>query len=76
MNLTTRLAKLESITFSAHHSVVQQFAIEGPADLPDEAASAFLKECGHEVRDKDFVLVFIGVDQDLPLKDVTASCRG
>ena len=76
-NLTTRLAKLEEAAFSERPRAVRQFVIEGPADMPEGASIAFLRSCGHDVRDEDLniVRVLIGAEDgrpvDLPLKDLT-----
>ena len=74
--MSRRLAKMEAEIFQAQHRKVRLFAVEGPKDLAEGVAEAFLRECGHDLRDEDhnIVRIFIAADQDLPLKDVTAEC--
>lgn len=73
-DLNRRLAKIESETFDPQHRKVRLFAIEGPANLPEGASIAFLRECGHDIRDEDLniVRIMVAADRDLPLKDITA----
>ncbi|WP_267360814.1 MULTISPECIES: hypothetical protein [unclassified Methylobacterium] len=74
--MNTRLRKLESTIRPQQHRTVRHFAIEGPKDLPRDAAVAFLRECGHEIRnDEDAIIrIMIAAGRDLPLKDITAEC--
>ena len=72
IDLNRRLAKLEDAAVGAKHHKMRLFAIEGPSDLPDDAAATFLRDQGREVQDEDFILVFIDADRDSTLKDVTA----
>lgn len=80
-NISARLAKLESTASRGQSREVRQFAIEGPGDMPEGASIAFLRSCGHDVRDEDLniVRVFIGAEDgrpvDLPLRDLTAEHR-
>lgn len=75
-NLSKRLAKLEKAIRPPRHRAVRHFAIEGPKGLPRDAAVAFLRECGHELRDDEdaIIRIMIAAGQDLPLKDITAEC--
>lgn len=75
--LSKRLTKLEAETACPQHRKVVLWAIEGPKDLPEGASIAFLRQCGHDVRDEDLniIRVMIAADRDLPLRDITAECR-
>lgn len=80
-NLRARLEKLETIARPPSRRKMVSWAIQGPVGLPEADAVAFLRECGHDVRDEDFNLIRIvigaedGRPVDLPLKDITARCR-
>ncbi|TXM96797.1 hypothetical protein FV242_33030 [Methylobacterium sp. WL64] len=77
-DLDRRLLKLESATLGPQYRKVVCWAIEGPKDLPEGAAAAFLRECGHDLRDEDhnIIRIMVAADRDLPLKDITArGCR-
>ena len=75
-DLNARLQKLESAIRPSQHRTVRHFAIEGPRDLPRDAAVAFLRECGHDIRDEDLniIRIMVAPGRDLPLKDITAEC--
>jgi hypothetical protein len=79
-DLNARLQKLERAIRPQQHRKVRRFAIEGPKGLPVEAAEAFLRECGHDLRDEDhnIIRIIVGAENgqpiDLPLKDITARC--
>ena len=75
-DLNARLRKLESAIRPPQHRKVRHFAIEGPRDLPEGAATAFLREFGHDIRDEDLNIfrVMVAAGRDLPLKDITAEC--
>ena len=79
-DLHRRLAKLEGATFNPLHRRRVLWAIEGPHNMPEGAAVAFLRECGHDVRDEDFNIIRVvvgakdGRPVDLPMKDITARC--
>ncbi|QEE37610.1 MULTISPECIES: hypothetical protein [unclassified Methylobacterium] len=74
--MNARLQKLESAIRPLRHRKVRQFAIEGPKGLPPGAAEAFLRECGHDLKDEDhnIVRIMVAADRDLPLKDITTEC--
>lgn len=77
-DLHKRLARLEvaSTPIQAPRQV-RRFMIEAPAGTTAEAATAFLRTCGHEVRDEDFNIIrqVMGVEDgspaDLPWRDRT-----
>ena len=75
-DLNARLRKLESAVRPPQHRKVRQFAIQGPKNLPEGAAEAFLRECGHDLKaeDHNIIRIMIAADRDLPLKDITARC--
>jgi hypothetical protein len=75
-DLNARLRKLESAIRPPRHRKIRHFAIEGPKDLPRDAAVAFLRECGHELHDDEdaIIRIMIAPGYDLPLKDITARC--
>lgn len=75
-DLNARLHKLERAIRPSRHRTVRHFAIEGPKDLPREAAVTFLRACGHELHDDEdaIIRVMIAAGRDLPLKDITAEC--
>ena len=72
-HLDKRLTKLETKTLGPQHRKVVLWAIEGPKDLPEGASIAFLRECGHDVRDQDLNIVrfMVAPGRDLPLKGIT-----
>ena len=80
-SLHSRLTKLEGAAFSPMHRRRVLWAVQGPHNMPEGAAVAFLRECGHDVRDEDLNVIRIvvgakdGRPVDLPLKDITAGCR-
>ena len=80
-SLHSRLTKLEGAAFSPMHRRRVLWAVQGPHNMPEGAAVAFLRECGHNVRDEDLNIIRIvlgakdGRPVDLPLKDITARCR-
>ena len=81
-DLHKRLAKLEVATAPpAIPRQTRRFLMEGPAGLPPEDAVAFLRSCGHEVRDEDFNIIRVVTDAEngqsinLPLHDRTAEVR-
>lgn len=80
-DLQKRIAKLESAALAPQHQKAVFWAIQGPHNMPEGAAVAFLRECGHDVRDEDHNIIRIvigakdGRPVDLPLKDLTAQCR-
>ncbi|MCJ2052796.1 hypothetical protein [Methylobacterium sp. J-070] len=67
---------METTIRPPQHRTVRHFAMEGPKDLPRDAAVAFLRECGHEIRDNEdaIIRIMIAAGRDLPLKDITAEC--
>lgn len=75
-DLQKRIAKLESAALVPQHQKAVFWAIQGPHNLPHDAAVAFLRECGHDVRDEDrnYIRVMVGAEDgrpvDLPLKDL------
>lgn len=75
-DLNRRLVKLEATTHPLPRRVVA-WAIQGPHDMPEGAAAAFLRSCGHDVRDEDhnLIRIMVGAEDgrpiDLPLKDLT-----
>jgi len=79
-DLGRRLAKLEGVTRFNDPRLQKAvtWTIEGPHNLPDGGAVAFLWDCGHDVRDEDFniIRVIVGAEDgrpvDLPLKDRTS----
>lgn len=75
-DLRKRVAKLESAIRTPEHRKVRQFAIEGPKNLPEGAAEAFLRECGHDILDEDrnIIRVMVSAHRDLPLRDITPRC--
>lgn len=75
-DLNARLRKLESAIRPPQRRTVRKFAVEGPKNLPEGAAEAFLRECGHDLNDADLniIRVVIAPGDDLPLRDVTAEC--
>ncbi|MCJ2136437.1 hypothetical protein MKK69_20680 [Methylobacterium sp. J-026] len=75
-SLSKRLAKLESAICPPQHRTVRHFAIKGPKGLPRDAAVAFLRECGHDIRDDEcaIIRVMVAPGYDLPLKDITDRC--
>lgn len=80
-NFRARLEKLETIARLPSRRKMVFWAIQGPHNMPEGAAVAFLRECGHDVRDEDhnIIRIVIGAKDgrpiDLPLKDLTAQCR-
>ena len=76
-SLSKRLARLETETSGPQHRKVVLWAIEGPKDLPQGAAEAFLSECGHDLRPEDhnIIRIMVAAGRDRPLKDITARCR-
>ncbi|MGE8128952.1 hypothetical protein ACQKQD_18425 [Methylobacterium sp. NPDC080182] len=76
--MNARLRRLETAIRPPRHRTVRRFAIEGPKNLPEGAAEAFLRECGHDLKDEDLniIRVVIAPGPDLALRDVTAEvCR-
>ncbi|MCJ2087134.1 hypothetical protein MKK88_14230 [Methylobacterium sp. E-005] len=77
-DLNARLQKLERAIRPPQQRKVRQFVIEGPKGLQVEAAEAFLRKCGHDLRDEDhnIIRIIIGAENgrpvDLRLKDITA----
>ncbi len=78
-DLGARIRKLEAATFRVGGGlVVRQFAVQGPVDLSEADAIAFLREQGHEIQDTNLNIVrlVIGAEDgrpvDLPLADLTA----
>ncbi|MEA1832570.1 hypothetical protein U8607_10805 [Methylobacterium durans] len=76
-NLQKRLSRLEATARPKRRQRVCSFTLQGPNGLSEADAVAFLRECGHEVRDEDFNIIrtLVGADSrrpvDLPLKDLT-----
>lgn len=79
-SLHSRLAKLEGVAFSPMHRRRVLWAIQGPHNMPEGAAVAFLRECGHEVRDEDLniIRIVVGAEEgrpvDLLLKYISREC--
>lgn len=75
-DLNARLRKLESAIRPPQRRTVRKFAVEGPKNLLEGAAEAFLRECGHNLRDDDLniIRIMVAPGRDLPLKDITADC--
>lgn len=75
-DVNARLRKLENAIRPPQRRTVRKFAVEGPKNLPDGAAEAFLRECGHDLNaaDLNIIRVVIAPGDDLPLRDVTAEC--
>lgn len=75
-DLNARLRKLENASRPPQRRAVRKFVVEGPKNLPAGAAEAFLRECGHDLKDEDLniIRVVIAPGPDLPLRDVTAEC--
>ncbi|MCJ2137287.1 hypothetical protein MKK69_25120 [Methylobacterium sp. J-026] len=74
--MNARLQKLERAIRPPRHRTQRHFAIEGPKDLPRDAAVAFLRECGHDIRDDEgaIIRIMVAPGRDLPLKDITDRC--
>ena len=78
-DLDRRLGRLEGrIVRPQRRNVL--WAIQGPHNMPEGDAVAFLRSCGHDVRDEDhnLIRIMVGAENgrpvDLPLKDLTAEC--
>lgn len=73
--LSKRLERLEATAFRGPAREARRFIIEGPAVLPEEASIAFLRACGHNIRDEDLNVVRLVISADpgepLPLHDLT-----
>lgn len=80
MTMTTIRRRLEQLEAAAPQAPrqVRRFMIQGPQGMPCGDAVAFLRACGHEIRDQDLNIIrcVIGAEDgrpvDLPLEDLTA----
>lgn len=72
-SLNFRLAKLERAVRGPEFRPVRLYAMEGPANLPEGASEAFLRQCGHTFDDDyhNIIQIFVAVGRDLPMKDLT-----